>query len=268
MRNVNLGCGSNFIEGNEWVNLDFQPASRAVKKHNLLTALPFGDREVGLVYSSHFFEHIPRKFVGHFLGECSRIMEYGGVLRLVLPDFEKMARVYLEALDSGLQDVAEYMVMEIVDQCVRTEPGGEMGSFLNRLSMDFSEKGIKLQGFVRGRIGDFGVKSRESPSPERSVARRLSRAVLLRVWIRLSLMALPSSFREQNVSMSDVGERHQWLWDYAQLERLLLAAGFSRVTRATCSTSLAENFPFYPLDVDANGGPRKGTSSIFIEAVK
>lgn len=86
--------------------------------------------------------------------------------------------------------------------------------------------------------------------------------------MRLCVRALPRAFRLQNVSLAGVGERHLWLWDFHQLKSALEAVGFIAVQRVSASTSAVADFPFYPLDLDANGQPRKGAQSLYVEASK
>ena len=97
----------------------------------------------------------------------------------------------------------------------------------------------------------------------RGLHRRLQRA-----WVRLWLAGLPSAFRAQNVSLAGVGERHHWFWDFHQLQQALETAGFTAVERRTADSSAIAGFPFQPLDLDADGRPRKGAESMYVEARK
>lgn len=82
------------------------------------------------------------------------------------------------------------------------------------------------------------------------------------------IQLLPRAFREQNVSLASVGERHHWLYDAHSLMQLLRANGFVAIERCTASTSRHTDFPFHALDLAADGQPRKGSESLFIEAKK
>lgn len=76
--NVNLACEAVFIDSPEWINLDFSPVTNGVVKANLIGKLPITSSAASVVYSSHFFEHLPRSQVASFLSECTRIMKPGG----------------------------------------------------------------------------------------------------------------------------------------------------------------------------------------------
>ena len=271
---VNLGCGAVFVTGAEWVNLDVTPSSPAVERANLLGRLPIKSGSARLVYASHFVEHIPRVLVAGFLQECLRALEPDGVVRLVLPDLEEMATSYLAFRAEGAHERGDFLVLEIIDQCVRREPGGELGKLYSRLRAE-SELSSDLIGFIRERTGEDLMKPMVSAAAHRTepvtrpwwarVGRR-ERLQLSRLWVRLCLSGLPAPFREQHVSMASVGERHHWLWDFHQLKEVLVAAGFVDVQRRGPKASGIEDFPFFPLDLDEEGRPRMGAESMYVEA--
>ena len=57
--------------------------------------LPFHDNEIAYVYTSHFLEHIARAAAEKTLGEVHRVLMPGGVLRIVVPDLERVVVSYL-----------------------------------------------------------------------------------------------------------------------------------------------------------------------------
>ena len=117
---LNLGCGSQLPEG--WINVDYAlgariariPLFRAVNKrlrlfrmdwndsiflHDLTRPFPWPDNSVAAVYSSHTLEHMSRAQGQTFLRQCNRVLEPGGVIRIVVPDLACVVRRYL---DGGL----------------------------------------------------------------------------------------------------------------------------------------------------------------------
>jgi hypothetical protein len=100
-----------------------------------------------------------------------------------------------------------------------------------------------------------------------SILRRLP-AFVERLWIRGVIQLLRGVFLDQNLSLASVGERHHWLYDFHSLRQLLSANGFDSIERCTASTSRHLVFPFHPLDLAADGQPRKGDESLFIKAQK
>lgn len=272
MYKINLGCGNIFIDTPDWLNLDFSPANSSVRRANLLNRLPLSNESVEVVYSSHFLEHVPRGMVQELFREFLRVLKPGGALRLVVPDLENIAREYLTMRTKGMHDKADFSVLELVDQCVRHEPGGELGRFYNKLISQNNDSFTPIKNYIQERTGEhFGTSvtstNDRAPISLLSVFGEL-RKRFEQCWIRLCLSALPAAFRAQNVSLAAVGERHQWLWDFHQLKIALEAEGFTKISRESASTSQIKDFPFYPLDLDSEGRPRKGTESLFLEAFK
>ena len=165
--NVNLACGGVYVTAPTWLNLDYASNSPAVQRANLLGRLPLADATADLVYSSHFLEHIPRDQVAPFLQECWRILKPGGVLRLVVPDLKNLCRTYLQHRDGGEHDQADFVVLELLDQCVRRQPGGELGRYYQNLKAD-PVGNTSSMVFVRDRTGEDLM---HSPPPGGAFAR-------------------------------------------------------------------------------------------------
>jgi SAM-dependent methyltransferase len=75
--------------------LQFARASSKLRYGDARHRLPFDDGSVDAIYSSHFLEHVRREDALGFLRECHRVLRTGGVLRLVVPDLRRLARLYL-----------------------------------------------------------------------------------------------------------------------------------------------------------------------------
>jgi hypothetical protein len=153
VKKINLACGDVFVSGDGWINLDYASSDASVMRADLLGRLPVADDQAALVYSSHFLEHIPRDQVEDFLLECFRILSPDGVLRLVLPDLDNMCRTYLAHRDAGEHDKANFLVLEMIDQCVRRESGGELGRYYQQVKSELpaSEETVAL---IRERTGE------------------------------------------------------------------------------------------------------------------
>ncbi|MBY5267710.1 hypothetical protein BB931_05000 [Spiribacter salinus] len=237
------------------------------------------DGSVGVVYASHFFEHIPRDSIAGFLQECFRILAPGGSIRLVLPDFEEMASTYLKYRSTSEHEKAEFLIVEIIDQAVRRRPGGELGDTYRQLRSQTGESAAEMRQFINGRNGEaFGGltnKSQFAPnSASKQASKQASRVLrtvqrrIINIWIRACLRLLPSAFRAQNVSLAGIGERHQWLWDFHQVTDALHAAGFVDARKMAFDQTAIDDFPWQALDAGPDGSPRKGEESMYIEARK
>ena len=167
---INLACGPVFIGSPDWANFDFVAAS-GVQQVDLLGRLPLTDNFAKLVYSSHFLEHIPKPQVESFLREFLRVLQPGGVIRLVLPDLENMARTYLQLRDEGKHDKADFLVLEMIDQCVRRQSGGELGKYYRTLQKQAmghlcaSGDNTVMVDFIRYRTGEhIGAPDQSKPA--------------------------------------------------------------------------------------------------------
>lgn len=66
---------------------------------DLRKGIPFPDQTFDAVYHCHVLEHIDREAAPVFLRECRRVLRSGGILRVVVPDLEQLARIYLDTVE-------------------------------------------------------------------------------------------------------------------------------------------------------------------------
>jgi len=249
---ANLGCGGSTHP--DWLNFDFRELTPDVLPHDLRTPLPLPDASCAAVYSSHVLEHFNRAQAPRFLRECWRVLRPGGILRLVVPDLETIARLYLENLQAALAGDAQaarqydWMMLELFDQMVREESGGEMLHYWRQNPMPAEE-------FVMRRMGqevrEFCRAFRASPTPaapvDASPAEEPSPAAITR-------------FRAS-------GELHRWMYDQFSLRELLRKVGFDQARKCAASESQIPGFNTYGFDLLADGSVRK-PDSLFMEALK
>jgi predicted SAM-dependent methyltransferase len=235
---VNLGCGQTYHP--EWVNVDMSPADRSIIRHDLLHPLSFADGSFSVVYHSHVLEHLPRAAARPFLDECWRLLKRGGVIRIAIPDLETISRLYLRYLDGAVagepEAVArhEWMTLELLDQLVREETGGEMMKYWRRRPMPAEDFVVERLGAqVRQFIDDDNAR------PHRSLPR----------------------------ARTAPGENHRWMYDRVSLGRLLADSGFDSVAVLGASRSSIPDFERFRLDVDEQGRVRK-PDSLFMEAFR
>lgn len=91
---LHLGCGERVIDG--FIHVD----ARSLPNVDVVTPLEhltmFEDNSAALIYASHVLEHFSRHHVSAVLAEWRRVLSPGGILRLAVPDFEKLVEVYLQ----------------------------------------------------------------------------------------------------------------------------------------------------------------------------
>jgi predicted SAM-dependent methyltransferase len=297
---INLACGQTFHSN--WINLDQCASSEEVRFHDLRTPLPFPDDYADAIYCSHFLEHLDESQGRVFLQECHRCLNNKGVLRIVVPDFERLAQDYLNVVrqlheNANVETEHQWMHLEIFDQFSRKRPEGEMGTFLNNPE---NHKNF----FIRNRVGlsidnfrnkNESVKKSESQSIAIGFFRSLKKFFFDSAYRTHLLMKklCPKNFKIFSIYPSDSflneiilmffssltykemkeatfrnsGEVHQQSYDQFKLKRLLLDIGFCEASKKRAEESSIKNWTSYGLDTTPEGFEKKA-DSLYMEAFK
>jgi predicted SAM-dependent methyltransferase len=98
---LHLGCGKCYIPG--WTNLDIDIFDDAPVDiiDNAKTLKTIRDLSCDLIYASHILEHFGRAEYMDVLRVWFRKLRKGGTLRLSVPDFDSVVKVYNEIADMG-----------------------------------------------------------------------------------------------------------------------------------------------------------------------
>lgn len=288
---MNIGCGT--VCHPDWINLDIHPSGSQVRRWDVKEGLPCGDEEVDVCYASHVVEHLSPADAEGLLRQCHRVLKNRGIIRIVVPDLEGLAREYTSALDrvdrgDPLASADhKWIVMELLDQMVRTKSGGEMLRYLmsgavpnetyvrSRIGAD-AEDMIKrgsgltepypsaIQHGLRGRLRDAVSRSKNPRSLLTGFAKYAREEVAILLCGALLGRQGREAIREALFRTS--GECHRWMYDRISLQQLLERSGFSQALVCTAFESQIERFALYGLDV-VKGRIRK-PDSLFMEAVK
>jgi len=93
MLKINLGCGwRNF--GDEWIHIDAGDYNHL--DYTNINKLEFKNNSVDLLYASHVIEYFDREEIKPLLKEWKRVLKPGGILRLAVPNFEQMIKLYYD----------------------------------------------------------------------------------------------------------------------------------------------------------------------------
>ena len=94
MIKVNLGCGwRNF--GKDWIHIDGGDYPHLDSKD--IFNLPYKDNSIDLIYVSHVIEYFDREEILGILNKWKLKLKPGGILRLAVPNFHVMAKLYIES---------------------------------------------------------------------------------------------------------------------------------------------------------------------------
>ncbi len=97
---LHVGCGDRYIPGFIHVDIRKLPHVDYVTSADKLNM--FENNSVDLIYSCHILEHFRRYQIENVLEEWRRVLKTGGILRIAVPDFEKLVEVYLKTGDLKL----------------------------------------------------------------------------------------------------------------------------------------------------------------------
>jgi len=277
---LNIGCGKHYHR--DWTNIDIVSTGEAVIAYDITQGIPFPNDSFDVVYHSHILEHIPKIGAEYFLEECCRVLRPQGVLRVVVPDLEEIARVYLNSLEKASYNVEEWeqnyqwILLEMYDQTVRNQPGGEMINFLSRQDLsnqDFIVKrcGIEIKNII---VAAQKQITAAKPVPDSNLKKllnyiyRLLRHSEYRHQEILKLILSSTELEALRIGQfRQSGEIHQWMYDHYSLSVLLKNSGLERITRRTAYESYIHQWTSFNLDTEPDGSIYK-PDSIYIEAVK
>jgi len=97
---LHLGCGKRYIPGFVHIDAVEYPHIDHVTAIDSLSFIP--DDSVELIYCCHVLEHFKRKDAVRVLREWQRVLRPNGVLRISVPDFAQLVRVYEKTGNLGL----------------------------------------------------------------------------------------------------------------------------------------------------------------------
>lgn len=98
---LHLGCGERYLEGYIHIDLgDYDHIDYQIPVDDLSV---FENNSINEIYASHVIEYFDRDEVKTLLKEWNRVLVDGGVLRLAVPNFENLIKVY--ELTGSIDDI-------------------------------------------------------------------------------------------------------------------------------------------------------------------
>ena len=96
---LHVGCGDSILDG--FLNTDVFTNTLADSGVDLRFPLPFQDASFRGIYAHHVVEHLSYDNARFFFKEARRVLNTGGIFRVVVPDVEKFIKKYIEYPDSS-----------------------------------------------------------------------------------------------------------------------------------------------------------------------
>jgi len=149
MRNIRLNLGASPI----WFKKGWYIVDHKIKKTNKTTIagdaanIDLPDESCSVVFCSHVFEHIPHYRLPIILSEINRILEPGGVFRILIPDLELLCKKYVE------KDIDFFMKAKLEDENIRTDLG--IGGMLMNFIVSPGQDTILLDRNISEFIGGY-----------------------------------------------------------------------------------------------------------------
>lgn len=263
MKKINLACGSKLCLLPDWENIDFQNSGKNVRSMNLTKKLKFKDNSIDVIYHSQFIEHLSYDQGLSFLKECFRILEKGGIMRIVTPNLENQITEYLSLIkeikkvknNDKLILKYKWIKLELLDQLARNQSGGEQVKFLKENKENISE-------YIENRLGKSGrdLLDHLDVTTSDGFFKKIAKNIYHAIKNSGSKYSRVGKFRLG-------GEIHHTVFDSVDLNILLKEAGFNLSEVMAYDKSNIPNWNLTQLDISSEGF-HDGKNCLFIEVIK
>lgn len=265
----------------EWNNIKFSSLPHLdeppyIHHLELRRPLPYEPNTFDEIYCNHVLEHLTLEDGRQLVREFYRILKPGGMCRLVVPDLELVAREYLHNLEIVTKDQTkgnvtryEWSVADMIDQMVRTKPGGIMGEKLIAGNVDWDQihrcNGDALDSFREdSREGQprnlFDRLKHEFPGKLNDLPRFIAwvwYGILRKLYVLFSKRSFLQLYNEINL----------WMYDQFSLQELMRGANFQNVQRMDFKTSHIRGWNRYNFD-QSEKGDYPLEPSVYVEGMK
>ena len=146
MIKLNVGASPIWV-AEDWHTLDHKV--RKNEKNSLVgtaSNIPLDKKKVSTIFCSHMFEHIPHVELEEVLLEFNRVLDQGGILRILTPDLKKVATAYVN------NDLDFFKRAKSEDDSLRTDLGigGMFMNFIVSPGQDTALYDRGLKRFIAG----------------------------------------------------------------------------------------------------------------------
>jgi predicted SAM-dependent methyltransferase len=112
-RLLDIGCGPNTHQ--DFINLDYGWHPGVNLCWDITRGLPIRSNSLEGIFTEHCLEHISVNHIIPILGECIRVLEPGGTIRIILPDGELYLKGYVALLQDKNATALPYAMRDRID---------------------------------------------------------------------------------------------------------------------------------------------------------
>lgn len=118
--NLHYGCGSRKLKN--FINIDGYKTTATDFCFDLRIPIPAMEESIRFIFTEHVLEHLDRKTLESILFNFYKILEKGGIVRIIVPDLEKFVYAYqhsdIEWFKKSHQSSVSYTPeKEIISSC-------------------------------------------------------------------------------------------------------------------------------------------------------
>lgn len=142
-RLIHLGCGS--IDARGYINVDIRRRPHIHHVHDVTKLEMFSDGFADLIYACHVLEHLSFRELLTVLKEWRRVLKCGGILRVSVPDFDRILNIY-----------ADYRTIDAVIPMLLGNQDYEFNYHKSIFNAAYLERLLKQAGFREVRMWQPG----------------------------------------------------------------------------------------------------------------
>jgi hypothetical protein len=210
------------------------------------------------------------------------VLKPNGVLRIAIPDLERIAKKYLLFLEQGISNPNdeiiranyEWMKIEMYDQTVRNVSGGNMKKYIQQdviINEDFVIQRIGQQG--RAMRNNF-LNAKNNHVPLQSSSKTRVPNIFSRIINKVKKIAKNKVINILDINPEHIaigvfrlgGEIHQWMYDRYSLKSILTNKGGLNIEVRNAFSSYVNNWADY--NIDGKDNVVRKPDSLFIECIK